>query len=96
LVFTSRRAGDRADLLSGDASATRWARHWRLPPRLARLAILLVAGVVPTDIAGRLGISVRSARAYTEALFQLAGVTSRNQLHVAMLRAGKPPERAPS
>jgi DNA-binding CsgD family transcriptional regulator len=84
-------AAARSDLLDGEIDATYWARRWRLPPRLARLAVLLMAGVTPKEVSGRLGITIKSARTYTEQLFVLAGVHSRNELARAALRDGDHP-----
>lgn len=85
------RAADRVDLLAGDPESTYWARTWRLAPRLARVALLLIAGLPPSEVARRLEISIKSARTYAELLFEKAGVSSRNELHAAILRAGRPP-----
>jgi DNA-binding CsgD family transcriptional regulator len=87
----STSAASRGDLLDGDPDATHWARRWGLPPRLSRLAVLLMAGVTPTETAERLQITVKSVRTYTERLFSLAGVHSRNELASAVLRDGKQP-----
>jgi hypothetical protein len=81
-------AAERADLLEGDASATYWARNWRLPPRLARLAVLLMAGLSPRAVGERTGLSLRSVRTYTEELFALAGVHCRSELGPRALRDG--------
>lgn len=84
-------AAERADLLDGDASATHWARAWRLPPRLARLAVLLMAGLSPRAIAERARLSLHSVRSYTEELFARAGVHCRSELAPAALRDGSAP-----
>jgi len=84
-------AAERADLLEGDASATYWARNWRLPPRLARLAVLLMAGLSPRAVGERTGLSLRSVRTYTEDLFALAGVHCRSELGPRALRDGLAP-----
>lgn len=89
--LTRVAACERVDLLDGDAGATFWARAWGLPPRLSRLAVMLMAGLSPQAIAERAGLSLRSVRTYTEALFARAGVHSRNELALAALRAGRPP-----
>jgi DNA-binding CsgD family transcriptional regulator len=84
-------AAERTDLLTGDVSATYWARSWRLPPRLARLAVLLMAGVTPKVIAERLGLRLPSVRTYTERLLSRAGVHSHNELLSRALRDGQNP-----
>jgi DNA-binding CsgD family transcriptional regulator len=81
-------AAERADLLAGDVEDTYWARAWRLPRRLARLAVLLMAGISPHVIGLRTGLSIRSVRTYTEQLLSRAGVHSRNELAPAALRDG--------
>ena len=85
------RAAERADLLKGDVSETYWARSWRLPPRLARLAVLLMAGVSPRVIGERLGLRLRSVRTYTETLLSRAGIHSHNELLSRALRDGRNP-----
>lgn len=94
LKVCSTSAASRGDLLDGDPDATHWARRWHLPPRLSRLAVLLMAGITPKEVAERLQITVKSVRTYTERLFALAGVHSRNELANAVLRAGKYPPSA--
>jgi DNA-binding CsgD family transcriptional regulator len=84
-------AAERADLLEGDASATYWARKWRLPPRLARLAVLLMAGLSSREVGVRTGLSLRSVRTYTQELFALAGVHCRSELGPRALRDGLAP-----
>jgi DNA-binding CsgD family transcriptional regulator len=93
LVVTvcSTSAASSGDLLDGDPDATHWARRWGLPPRLSRLAVLLMAGVTPKECAERLQITVKSVRTYTERLFALAGVHRRNELVSAVLRDGRHP-----
>ena len=86
-----RSAAERPDLLEGDVSASYWARAWQLPPRLARLAVLLMAGIAPRSIGERLGLSIRSVRTYTEELLARAGLHSRNGLGPAALRDGAAP-----
>jgi DNA-binding CsgD family transcriptional regulator len=53
--------------------------------------VLLMAGVTPKEVGERLGITIKSARTYTEQLFVLAGVHGRNELASAALRDGKHP-----
>ena len=84
-------AAERSDLLAGDVEATYWARAWRLPPRLARLAVLLMAGLSSSVISRRAGLSIRSVRTYTEDLLARAGLHSRNELALAALRDGSVP-----
>ena len=84
-------ASERPDLLAGDAGATYWARAWGLPPRLARLAVMLMAGLSPRAIGTRARLSLRSVRTYTETLFQRARVHSRSELVLAALRDGRAP-----
>jgi len=84
-------ASERPDLLDGDAGATYWAKAWELPPRLARLAVLLMAGLSPRAIGARARLSLRSVRTYTETLFQRASVHSRSELAFAALRDGHAP-----
>jgi DNA-binding CsgD family transcriptional regulator len=85
------RPSERADLLNGDAVDTFWAKAWNLPPRLARLAVLLMAGLPLESIRVRTELSLRTVRTYTEALFARAGVHSRSELALAALRAGRAP-----
>lgn len=85
-------AADRTNLLEGDVADTYWARAWRLPPRLARLAVQLMAGISPKTISLRSGLSLRSVRTYTEELLARAKVHSRNELAIAALRVGSVPE----
>lgn len=84
-------ASERPDLLDGDAGATFWARSWGLPPRLARLAVMLMAGLSPRAIGARARLSLRSVRTYTETLFERAGVHGRGELVLAALRDGRAP-----
>jgi DNA-binding CsgD family transcriptional regulator len=86
-----RLAAERRDLLEGHVSASYWARAWQLSPRLARLAVLLMAGISPRSIGERLGLSIRTVRTYTEELLARAGLHSRNELGPAALRDGAAP-----
>jgi DNA-binding CsgD family transcriptional regulator len=86
-----RFAEERGDLLEGHVAASYWARAWQLPPRLARLAVLLMAGISPRSIGERLGLSIRTVRTYTEELLARAGLHSRNELGPAALRDGAAP-----
>lgn len=84
-------AAQRNDLLDGQPEVTLWAKSWQLPRRLARLAVLLMAGVPIPRLAERLTLSVKSVRTYTEQLFERAGIRSRSELPLAALQAGKRP-----
>jgi len=94
-----RFAGQRLTLLVMDAlqvapdeaAATPWARRWRLPPRYARVAALLLQGYSDKDIAGSLGLGLTSVRTYAKEVLALAGVCSRGELiraAMATLRDG--------
>jgi DNA-binding CsgD family transcriptional regulator len=87
--FSRLAASERPDLLDGDAGATYWAQAWGLPPRLARLAVMLMAGLSPRAIGARARLSLRSVRTYTETLYQRASVHSRGELVLAALRDGR-------
>ncbi len=87
LDFVSPRASERPDLLECEPEATHWARAWGLSPRLASLAVALMGGMTPAEIAAQFGISEKSVRTYTERLFERAGIHSRGQLRNAALLA---------
>jgi DNA-binding CsgD family transcriptional regulator len=52
---------------------------------------LLLSGLPLNEISGRLGLSLKSVRTYTEQLFERASIQSRSQLAPAALRDGVSP-----
>jgi DNA-binding CsgD family transcriptional regulator len=85
----------RSDLMQGEPWETFWAKRLRLPPRLSRLAVLLVAGTSQATIARELRVSPKSVRKYTERLFALSGISNRSQLAASLLEHGRQPAGDP-
>jgi len=63
-----------------DAQEVPWTRQLKLPPRLARVAALLLTGAPDREIAKRLRITHESARTYSKLVLRRAGVSSRADL----------------
>lgn len=67
-----------------DAPMAPWAVHWQLPPRHARVALLVARGLSDREIAECLDLSWSTARTYAGQVLKLSGVSSRTELAHAM------------
>jgi len=76
---------------TADAHRTTWARRWKLPPRLARVAAEMARGRSDKEIADVLGLSFNTVRTYGRQLYRAAGVHSRAALLRAMHAGGATP-----
>jgi len=63
-----------------------WARRWKLQPRHARVAALLMQGFSDKEIAVRLDLEFNTVRTYVKELFSLANVHSRRELALAAVK----------
>lgn len=71
---------DEARIPVEHAHETSWATRWRLSPRHARVARLMVSGMCDKEIAGELDLSFHTIRTYARQLYRAAGVHSRGEL----------------
>lgn len=72
------------------AHETAWARRWKLPPRHARVAALLLRGLTDKEIAVELDRSVNTVRTYVRQVFRSVDVHGRAEL-VRVLRSPTEP-----
>ena len=73
-------------------------RQFRLTPQELRVAQLLARGRSNREVAVALGVSPRTARYHTEAIFRKLGVRSRGAVAAMMVGAADrplPPDREP-
>jgi len=83
------KARDRGDLVAGRPQDTLWAKRWKLSPRLARTAVLAMAGLAAKEAAARLGVSAWTIRTYLREIYALAGVCRRTELLLSAAENGK-------
>lgn len=62
-----------------------WAARWRLAPRHARVAALVMRGLSDKEIARETGLSFTTVRTYVKAVLRAAGVHNRVELLRAAL-----------
>jgi DNA-binding CsgD family transcriptional regulator/PAS domain-containing protein len=76
---------DAFDVTIAAAHLAPWAERWKLPPRHARVAALLLRGLTDKEIAQRTQLAPSSVRTYVKEVFLRAGVHSRTELIRAAL-----------
>ena len=63
-----------------------WALYYKLPPRLARVAALIMQGLTDKEIAVKLDLELQSVRTYVKELFARIQVHSRGELTAKVFR----------
>lgn len=93
MIFDSARSmGTPMGALDVDptkAYRSRWARRWKLSPRVARVAAYLFRGHTDREIAEVTGLSVLTVRTYISSLLRAAGAHNRIQLVRCALEVAK-------
>ena len=77
------------DLEPQDAASTAWAGRWSLPPRLARVALLMMQGLSDRQIGESLGLANATIRTYVREIYGRASVNNRTALLRAALGGGR-------
>lgn len=80
--FALQIDGQTFHLAAADPSEGTTSR--RLPPRLDKIAKLVIAGLTDKQIAGRIGLTFSTVRTYVRQIYRRCGVHSRVELVYAM------------